>query len=133
MERRLGTAGALLILVGFFVVRTAWLSDDAYITLRTVDNFLHGYGLRWNVGERVQVYTHPLWLLLLLPACRLTGDLFYTMSLLAVSASLGAVAVVGLGLGRSRQRILWIALLLVLSKTFLSYATSGLESSLLFL
>ena len=42
------------------LVRTAWMCDDAFITLRTVDNFVQGYGLVWNVGERVQVYTHPL-------------------------------------------------------------------------
>jgi len=49
----------------FVMVKNAWLSDDAYITLRTVYNFIHGYGLTWNVGERVQTYTHPLWMFLL--------------------------------------------------------------------
>ena len=49
-----------LIVIGgclaFFLllIRTAWLDDDAYITFRTVDNVLHGYGLRWNVLNRVQ-------------------------------------------------------------------------------
>ncbi len=41
------------------------MSDDAYITLRTVDNFINGYGLTWNISERVQAYTHPLWMFLL--------------------------------------------------------------------
>ena len=49
----------------FLLVKTAWLSDDAYITFRTIDNFVNGYGLRWNIAERVQSFTHPLWLLLL--------------------------------------------------------------------
>ncbi|EMO03780.1 hypothetical protein LEP1GSC116_0769, partial [Leptospira interrogans serovar Icterohaemorrhagiae str. Verdun HP] len=43
------------------------MSDDSFITFRVVDNFLNGYGLRWNPLERVQVYTHPLWLFLLIP------------------------------------------------------------------
>jgi hypothetical protein len=30
----------------------AWVGDDAAITARVVDNFLHGYGLRWNVTDR---------------------------------------------------------------------------------
>ena len=47
------------------VVKTAWVSDDAYITFRTIDNWIHGYGLTWNAYERVQVYTHPLWMLLI--------------------------------------------------------------------
>jgi hypothetical protein len=46
--------GVLLAAFAALVVRNAWLSDDAYITFRTVDNFIHGYGLTWNVAERVQ-------------------------------------------------------------------------------
>jgi hypothetical protein len=37
----------------------AWIGDDAAITARVIDNLLHGYGLRWNVDERVQAFTHP--------------------------------------------------------------------------
>ena len=51
------------------VLSQAWVSDDAFITFRVIDNFVNGYGLRWNVDERVEVYTHPLWMLLL--ACLL--------------------------------------------------------------
>src|SRR5262249_5814323 len=54
--------------------RAAWLSDDAYITLRTIDNVWNGYGLRWNVVERVQAYTHPLWMLLLAAAYGITRE-----------------------------------------------------------
>ena len=54
---------ALLLLVFLAVlVRTAWISDDALISLRTVLNVTHGYGLTFNIGERVQTFTHPLWL-----------------------------------------------------------------------
>ena len=35
------------------LIRTAWVRDDVYFTLRTVDNFINGYGLRWNIAERV--------------------------------------------------------------------------------
>ena len=37
-----------LLLYGVVLLRTAWLCDDAYITFRTVDNFINGFGLRWN-------------------------------------------------------------------------------------
>src|SRR5205085_11882162 len=43
----------------------AWLGDDAYITFRVIWNLLHGYGATFNPGERVQAYTHPLWLLVM--------------------------------------------------------------------
>ena len=60
------------------LVRTAWLGDDAHFTFRTIDNFVHGYGLRWNIAERVQAYTHPLWLMLLTPFYWITGEPFFT-------------------------------------------------------
>jgi hypothetical protein len=42
-----------------------WICDDAFITLRYVSNILDGHGLVYNIGERVEGYTHFLWLLLL--------------------------------------------------------------------
>ena len=51
---------ALLIFFAFVIIRTAWACDDAYISFRTVDNFVHGYGLTWNIDERVQVFTNPM-------------------------------------------------------------------------
>jgi arabinofuranosyltransferase len=33
------------------LLRSAYVNEDAYITMRTVDNFINGYGLRWNVVE----------------------------------------------------------------------------------
>src|SRR5262245_21524173 len=43
----------------------AWVSEDAFITFRYVANVLAGHGPVFNVGERVQGYTHPLWFILL--------------------------------------------------------------------
>jgi hypothetical protein len=39
------------------------LFDDAMISMRYAYNLAHGNGLVWNVGERVQGYTNPLWVL----------------------------------------------------------------------
>ena len=39
-----------------------WLSDDAFITFRYVQNIHAGLGVVYNPGERVEAYTHPLWL-----------------------------------------------------------------------
>ena len=54
----------LLALFTYVFIVNAWVGDDAYITFRTVDNFVNGYGLTWNTSERVQAYTHPLWMFL---------------------------------------------------------------------
>ena len=56
---------ACLALAALVMLRSAWVSDDALITFRTLDQFTSGNGLRWNLVERVQTYTHPLWLLVL--------------------------------------------------------------------
>ena len=62
-------SGNLLWLYAFVfivtVVNASWISDDALITMRHVLNFINGYGPVFNVGERVQAYTHPLWFLLI--------------------------------------------------------------------
>ena len=102
--RRLGAVVVLLTLVAILmvvVVRAAWVSDDAFITFRTIDNALQGYGLRWNVTERVQSYTHPLWLLILLPIVAATGNPY--ISALAVSLGLTLVTVVLVLLARHRS------------------------------
>lgn len=37
------------------------LFDDAMISMRYAYNLAHGNGLVWNVGERVEGFTNPLW------------------------------------------------------------------------
>ncbi|ARU61400.1 hypothetical protein CBW65_10595 [Tumebacillus avium] len=123
----LGLAVAALVWV---VVRCAWVSDDAYITFRTVDNLLHGYGLTWNVGERVQAYTHPLWMFLMAVLAGVTGEVFLTSIGLSVAVTLLSLWV----LARKVALNLWTAAaavgMLALSKAFVDYSTSGLENPL---
>lgn len=112
------------------IVKDAWLADDAYITFRTVDNFVSGYGLVWNVGERVQSYTHPLWMLLLSGAYFLHRDIYWSSLLLCFAASFAAIAVLAFGIARTpRMAILGVALLAA-SKSFMDFSTSGLENPL---
>lgn len=42
-----------------------FIQDDAYITLRYVQNFINGNGLVFNLGERVEGYTNFLWVMIL--------------------------------------------------------------------
>src|ERR1051326_5617966 len=44
-------------------LRLAWLCDDAYISFRYADNLVHGLGLVFNAGERVEGYSNFLWTL----------------------------------------------------------------------
>jgi hypothetical protein len=45
----------------FVFVKNMWMSDDAYIMFRTIEQIFAGNGAVWNLGERVQVYTSVLW------------------------------------------------------------------------
>jgi arabinofuranosyltransferase len=122
-------------LVGLFVffwllVRTAWLDDDAYITFRTVDNVLHGYGLRWNVLNRVQSYTHPLWMFAVTAVSAVTGEVYYASLLLSGAVSLAAVWLILRRVAGSVPLAVVALSMLLLSKAFVDYSTSGLENPL---
>ena len=43
----------------------SFIQDDAFTSLRYVQNFVDGNGLVFNIGERVEGYTNFLWVLLL--------------------------------------------------------------------
>lgn len=126
-----GRTGLIAFLVVMaVVVKCAWLCDDAFITQRTVDNVLHGRGLTWNPGERVQAYTHPLWLAVLVVADVVAPG--GTASILLASLATTAVAV-GLllrGLPGRAPVVVAAAAALVLSRAQVDFATSGLENPL---
>ncbi len=126
-------AVAALLVVLVVVVRSGWMSDDAYITWRVVDNFWNGHGLRWNVSERVCVYTNPLLMLCMLALYPLTGEAYYTGIFLNVAATMAAVGLLAFRLARGWAPAVVAAALLISSKAFVDYATSGLETSLSYL
>jgi arabinofuranosyltransferase len=119
-------------LLGFAIVllRTAWLCDDAYISFRTIRNFVSGDGLRWNTIERVQSYTHPLWLFVLSAARMVTGELYYTTMLLSVGLSVAAVALMAWGLAPSPIAGVALVIVVASSRGFVDFSTSGLENPL---
>ena len=115
----------------------AWVSDDAFITFRTIESYLHGFGLSYNPHERVQAFTHPLWLMLIIPFRLVTGE--YYLASLGLSFVCFTLLVYLLWRGRvvcdgrnDVQHLRFIALLVVLlgSKTFMDYSSSGLENVL---
>ena len=122
-----------LLLYGVVLLRTAWLCDDAYITFRTVDNFINGFGLRWNIAERVQSYTHPLWMLVLSLCSFVTREFYLTPMILSIALSFVAVFVLARKAGGGVISAALGVFVLVLSKAFVDYSTSGLENPLTYL
>ncbi|MCH7773556.1 MAG: hypothetical protein IH784_04005 [Bacteroidetes bacterium] len=123
----------IITLISFYVlivVISAWLSDDAYITFRTIDNFINGFGLTWNVSERVQVYTHPLWMFILSAFYFITREIYFTSITVSILISIGAVLLLFYKLSNSITNTIFIGLILIFSKAYIDYSTSGLENPL---
>lgn len=125
--------GLALLLFGVVIIRSAWLSEDAFITFRTVDNFINGYGLTWNIAERVQVYTHPLWMFLVSACYFWTREIYYTSILLSITISLAAVWIFARCIAASTWAAMLGVVALANSKAFVDYSTSGLENPLTYL
>ena len=121
---------AMLSLFTIAVVRTAWMCDDAYITLRTVDNFVSGFGPRWNVAERVQTYTHPLWMFVLALPYYVTREAYFTPLVVSMLASLAAMWLLVTRIAVSSATAIIGASVLIFSRAFVEFSTSGLENPL---
>ena len=66
-------ATALLALHAWYYMR--FLADDALISLRYADRLIHGLGLTWTDGPRVEGYSNLSWVL----ACALMGKLGFDL------------------------------------------------------
>jgi arabinofuranosyltransferase len=132
----LAVLAALVVLFAVVVVRTAWLSEDAYFTFRSVENWVYGYGARWNVNERVQAYTHPLWFALLSALFFVTREMAVTGFALGFLCTAGTVYVLvrrvggASWVGGARPSVALALGCLIASKAFTDYSTSGLENPL---
>lgn len=123
-------AGAVS-LFAFALYNTAWLSDDAYISYRSMDNLVHGYGLTWNTEERVQAFTNPLWVFVNLPAylcVKTSWHLFFSGIVTSVVVALLAMVVLALGAAETPMVACFAVVALTFSRAFVDYSTSGLEN-----
>jgi len=122
-------SAGLLVLLLYAVVRCAWMADDAYITFRTCENWLAGYGPRWNTYERVQAYTNPLWMIACTIALAITREEFVTISVLQIALALVAGLLV-VANARSAWSAAAALLVLCLSRAFVDFSASGMENGL---
>lgn len=129
---RLIIAGVLALFLSI-LIRTAWVSDDAFITLRTIDNFVNGLGLTWNPPYRVQAFTHPLWLFVLSGFYYFTREPFYTTLFVSIALSFSAVLLMAAKIRLGGFQTILALLILCCSKAFTDFATSGLENPLVYL
>ena len=115
---------------------TSWVSDDAQITFRSILNFISGLGITFNYGERVQVFTHPLWFFVLSGVIAVTKELFITTQIVSIIISILAIIIltkIELKLGQNNLIIVSPIVFLAFSQAFGDYMTSGLENPLSYL
>lgn len=129
LTRRPALLGAAVFVL--VATRLAWMSDDAAITARVIANTLHGYGPNFNITERAQAYTHPLWFVLNTVAARVTGDILITMLVVGILCSGAAMYLVL----RGRHWAVAVVVTALAASTYAltEYAGSGLENPLAWL
>jgi arabinofuranosyltransferase len=128
-----------IVLVGAWTYR--WVDEDAFINFRIIHNLLAGHGPVFNVGERVEVDSDPLWMftLALVHAVTPWASLEWTSVVLGLICTAGGFvaggAAVGLLGGRHGEgTVLPIGLLMVsVVAGVWEFMTSGLEMSMVIL
>ncbi len=127
----------LFLAVGFYALVTRlWACEDAYITFRYVQNWINGDGLVYNVGDRVEGFTHPLWLFLISIPTFLGLHVRASALLLSLVISLVAMCLIlfkDRGEDDSVVTIPLAALLLFTHSGFRDFSVSGLEFPLVVL
>ena len=122
-------------LAGFIIaaVLLGWQSDDSYHGYVMVKHLIEGNGFVYNIGERACATTSPLYTLSVAIPCFFTREMFFTSMFLDVVYSAVAFYIFAYKLCRTREQVQTGFLALIGSKAFMSYTTSGLENSLMFL
>lgn len=131
----------IFIFFTFIYYYAAYICDDAFFILRSIDNFSRGFGLRHNIAERVQAFSCPLWTLLLIPFYKvfMVDEIAHCIHrswliLLSLSFLLGLASFFFLRRSAKSALAFWICFALCMaSQGFVQYLSSGLETPLTYL
>ena len=121
------------LIFGLIVFLSAWNCDDAYHGFVTVRNILNGNGFVYNVGERVNVCTCPLFVLMLTGFTFIFREVTIASYILCTAFSTAAFYMITSNFCKDKWQVLLTFLATTSSYCFMSFTTSGLENSLLFL
>ncbi len=130
----IAVVAALIICALAVYTNRAFYHDDAFITLRYADNFLHGHGLVWNPGERVEGYSNFGFLMLVVIAGKMGLNLQMATRVINFIALFVMVAVLTrLAFGRKKASPagenlgLIPAIIILTSFPLIVWALGGLE------
>jgi len=119
------------VLLVYHFYRYAWLAEDAFINMRVVRNFNEGFGLTWNPGERVQVFTSTLWMFLSILSSWVTGEHIYALLALSMLLVIATFWQLYRASGGGVALFLAVAVSVLSSNSVRDYLSSGLETPLL--
>lgn len=117
-------------------VAHAWTADDGFITLRVARNIAAGHGPVFNMGERVEASTSPLWTWLLGAVAWMAPHSLETWAVvIGVLMATGGVALMMLGCLRAapadgRVVLPGAVVILLCLRSFWEFESSGLDIAL---
>ncbi len=123
--RVLGLVAFVLI-----VTRRAWMCDDAFISMRVVDNFVGGYGLTFNPDERVQGFTNPLWVFLVSVTHAFVRQPYWSCVGTSLVVALAGALVFSYRVARDGAVAALALVALAFTQSYADFSTSGLENPL---
>lgn len=122
--------------LSYYVYRLFY-HDDAYISLRYAYNFLHGHGLVWNPGERVEGYSNFLQIVLTCLLGKLGLDLVSASKAIGIGSFIALCAYVSWHVRRRYASVdncstLWLlpAVVVFTSLPLIIWSIGGLETVL---
>ncbi len=125
---------AVAYVLGVMVV-LEFIKDDAYISFRYANNLVHGRGLVFNEGERLEGITNFLWTILMVPFEALGWDLFQVCEVLGTGLTLvllGHMVWMSVHLRGERRDLshLWSATWIATCGSLVLWSKSGMEQPL---
>ncbi len=117
------------VLYGLVFVKNAWVTEDAYIVFRSLEQLFAGNGPVWNPHERVQVFTSVLWYWLSAAARSISTDVYLNALVLSAICNVLMLAIVYRMLRNGVKALLFVGLL-TCSNGFFDYTSAGLENPL---
>lgn len=119
----------LLIIASAIFFKNAWVTEDAYINFRSVEQVFAGNGPIWNPHERVQVFTSPLWFWTIVLVRYFSNNLFLNVIFLSYALFLLTLFVFYQFI--KDIKVFSIGMLfLIISNSFFDFTSSGLENIL---
>lgn len=124
--------GAVVLFIAI-ITALAWQSDDAYHAYAMSKNLVDGNGFVYNIGERSNSSTCPLFTLIVAAGYLVFRNMFLVSLLICVIFSAWAFGILMHTFCKSEKQIVFAFAICVASVSFMSYTTAGLENCLLYL